>query len=117
MRSIKFTHVSLVAGLTLGIMALWAGAAPIGAIGDLMTGGWTTCTTQENVQVAATWSTCDPCNGVLLRHCYEGGFWGPCSGGMVTVVVASSAGWTPHATGGSSCYGGDGCDVDDGACY
>jgi hypothetical protein len=120
MRSIKCAHVSLIAGLALGMVALWAGATPIGAVGDLTMGGWTDCLTQEDVRVAATYWDCDPCDGTVLRYCYEGAPFGapPCSGGMVTVVVAASAGATPHATGRASCYGNEWCTyIYNGDCY
>lgn len=39
MKARKFSQVPLLIGLLIGVLALWGGAAPVGATGDLVTGG------------------------------------------------------------------------------
>ena len=118
MKSMKLPHVALVLSLVLGMTALWAGAMPVGASGDLVTGGWVACFLQsEWLQIAATSSPCDPCRGTLVRYCYEGGY-PACSGGAITVVIAGGPGATPHSNGGGSCSGSVWCNATyDGTCY
>jgi hypothetical protein len=103
MKWMKFSHVSLVIGLVLGMMALWAEATPIGVSGDLVTGGWTGCY-KSGIYIAATSSSCDPCQGVIISHCYEYDQY--CLGNTLTVVkVTGGAGYTPHSAGSSRSSG------------
>jgi hypothetical protein len=121
MKSNKLSQLLFIVGLVVGLLSFWAGAAPFGAGGDLVTGGWTTCTVQGSNMVAATQGDCDPCNGTVVRYCFEGiPTWGvTCSAyGTITVVVGSAYGYTPHAVGSGSCSGSYPCwDVHDGDCY
>ena len=108
MKSMRFSHVSLMAGLILGLTALWVGASPIGVAGDLVSGGWSTCTDQYGNTVAATlgnW-TCPPCQGVLTRYCYEYNG-GNCTGGSITVAITTTGqpGLTVHSAGYIPCSG------------
>ncbi len=118
MKSGKFSQILLIVGLVVGLTALWAAAAPVGAGGDLITGGWVRCTA-DGVSVASTQSKCDPCSGTLLRWCSEGDGWDICSGGQIVVVQYATAGYTPHPSGGIPvCSGGTTCaSVYAGACY
>lgn len=119
MNSKKLSHVSLIAGLVLGVTALWAAASPLGASGDLATGGWVGCSAYDNGwhTVAGTSGDCDPCQGTLSRYCFEYA-WGTCTGGSITVVMAiyGQPGATPHSAGYIPC-GGDCTSIYEGDCY
>lgn len=118
MKARKFSQVTLLIGLLVGALTLWVGTAPAGVTGDLITGGWETCWVPgDSAHVAASYWDCDPCDGTAVRECREGGS-PPCSGGYITIVMAASAGATPHSAGGGDCYGIDlECGADDGDCY
>jgi hypothetical protein len=90
----------LLIGLTLGLLGMWASASPLGATGDLVTGGWVAC----SVDGEATWfaaSTawmCDDgdcstgkCSSQWSSTCSQ---WagGVCSGGSITVISCDSLG-------------------------
>ena len=40
MKKSNISQIAVLCGLALGVMALWAGAAPIGVNGDQVIGGW-----------------------------------------------------------------------------
>jgi hypothetical protein len=106
MKSTKLSQVSLVVGLVLAVTALWAGARPIGISGDLVTGGWTTCSDPDiYASLACTSSGSGPCQGTLIRYCYEGP--GSCSGGQIQVAIdqPGQPGATMHAGGSQPCSG------------
>ncbi len=115
MMSMKLSHVSLVVGLVVAVMAFWTGAAPVGTSGDLVTGGWTTCWDQNGNILAATSVRCDPCDGTIIGYCYEYNM--DCDGGTITVVRAAAAGHTPHATGYAPCTQGSCHGISSGTCY
>jgi hypothetical protein len=116
MKSMKLSHMSLAVGLLIGLLALWVGATPVGAGGDLVTGGWTMCWVNHNGQwyiVGATATPCDPCRGTSYAYCsgYPG-----CVGGGITVVLSGSPGHTPHPAGLTTCTGS--CQgMYEGTCY
>jgi hypothetical protein len=104
MKSVKLSHVSLVVGLVLALTALWVGARPIGIGGDLVTGGWQTCSDpQTGDSFACTNGGGGPCQGTLTRYCYEYG--GDCTGGTIQVAIdiPGQPGETMHAGGSRPC--------------
>lgn len=40
MKSGKFSHMAMMIGLLLGVVAVWASATPVAGDGDRVVGGW-----------------------------------------------------------------------------
>ena len=106
MKSRRFLSVPFVIGLSVGLLALYAAASPIGTAGDLVTGGWTWCyTADEGVPIGMDWvpssRDCGPCSGTYTRNCSEG--WGSpsgnCTGATIVIAVYNAGGATAHPTG------------------
>ncbi len=115
MKTRTFSVVPLLVGLVVGLLALWVSAAPVGATGDLVTGGWVTCYDENYDKVFATSSDCDPCSGTTTGYCDDNA---TCIGGSVSVVVAAPSGATPHAALRTPCWGNDRClEMHNGSCY
>jgi hypothetical protein len=120
MRTRMFSPLLLVVGVTLGLMAMWTVASPVGTTGDLITGGWITCTWDAK-RYACGSTSCDSeyCQSSALQSC-ELYAYGDCSGGYITVASCGSGGSTFYAYGGtlSPCYGlGCGNIVRHATCY
>lgn len=118
MKSMKLSHISLVVGFAVAVMALWAGATPLGVGGDLVVGGWYACldgSTGNSVATTGNW-TCGPCQGTTVRYCTEYGY--GCTGGSITVaVVSGGAGYTIHQGGSPPCSGDYCRSIYQGSCY
>jgi hypothetical protein len=104
MKKSSISQVTVICGLVFGVMALWAGAAPIGINGDQIIGGWFTYSTGNGDIGCNGSSDCDPCSGLSFVYCSGG----PqdemypfyyCYGGSFYAAQAG-AGATPHAVGG-----------------
>lgn len=92
MRTRMFSPFLLLVGLTLGLLAMWASASPLGATGDLVTGGWVACTIDSEDTWFAT-----PSEWHCENHCYSercsndysstcSGYDEECTGGSITVI-------------------------------
>jgi hypothetical protein len=107
----------LLISLTAGLLAMWAVASPVGATGDLVTGGWTKCV--WGYYYACSSKTCDTetCTGSWLVSCSACED-GACTGGYITMATCTAGGsWFAYPGGASSCYG-TGCnEVHDATCY
>ncbi len=122
MKTRMCSSFSVLVGLTLGLMAVYLGASPVGTAGDLVTGGFTVCSIEQNPWVACTNAvgSCTYCDGDYNTSCsnWEGGE--VCSGGPITVVSCSSAGdatGTSHKVG-TACTGLGVCAfLRNGSCY
>ncbi len=116
MRTRTFSVGPLLVGLVVGLFSLWVSAAPVGATGDLVTGGLSICSDQYDDMMLTTADDgdCDPCSGTTTGYCSDNG----CSGGSVSVVVAALAGATPHASSRKPCWGNPTClNIHNGSCY
>ncbi len=112
MRTRMFSPFLLLAGLIVGLLAMWAGASPLGTTGDLITGGWVECGFGGASPYWATpnGESCDQCgdrkcSGSYSSTCssYDGP--GYCSGGSITVVICASGGdQTISFSGMVACY-------------
>jgi hypothetical protein len=109
MKKSSISQIAILCGLALGVMALWASAAPIGVSGDQIIGGWYSYWT-GNGWIGCIGTDCDPCSGITSRYCSEGpqdsGGWA-CSGGSFYAAIAAGSGSTPHAVGGVGVCDGD----------
>jgi hypothetical protein len=113
MRIRMFSPFLLLIGLTLGLLAMWASASPLGATGDLVTGGWTAC----SVWMGEEWSpyfgvpsngNCDQCgankcDGTSSTNCSNYGGAGSCWGGTITIITCNSQGERTRAGGATAC--------------
>jgi len=128
MRTRMSSPVLLLIGLALGLLAMWAAASPVGATGDLVTGGWEAC----SIDGGSTWFACpslwhcnNPCKTGKCSIDYSVSCssidYGSCSGGSVTLISCDSSGpGTISDSGMVACYctdpGGD-FQVVSGTCY
>jgi hypothetical protein len=114
-----FSPVLLLLGLTLGLMAMWAVASPVGATGDLITGGWTTCWVGSE-RFACDSSACstETCRGEGLDPCEDFSGEHACYGGYINVASCSGIG-TPYAypVGTQPCVGQTCLTVHSATCY
>jgi hypothetical protein len=110
MKTTRCSQTAVLIGLAVGLCALWAGGAPVGLYGDLLTGSWidhrfpgdqggyvicTTSTCYNHMDALTSWLAC---NGGPIGSgftCYGGSFIG----------AAFGAGMTVHDTG----WGSAGC--------
>jgi hypothetical protein len=108
MKTARLSPSLLLVGLGLGLLALWAGAAPAGIAGDVITGGkwheqsvyWFACAGKREAP------DCMRCTGEHIEYC-NSYYLGPCSGGPISVVDGSYMGSIPYG------YGTDGiCEGD-----
>jgi hypothetical protein len=101
----KWSQVTLLIGLALGFVAIWAGAAPVGLTGDLVTGSWESLwCPHEWFYVGCTGDYCEPgMNGRgTTLYCYQGPIPGyTCYGGAFVGAVHQGDGYTTHADGDS----------------
>jgi len=106
----------LVAGLVLGLLAMWFAAAPVGASGELVTGGWNWCYVSGDA-VACSGGECSKCMGVSVESC-SSSIYG-CWGGSISVVSCwSNSPLTTHGTGTAGCIGDWPCEIiQNGDCY
>lgn len=98
----------LLIGLIVGLLAMWAVASPVGATGDLITGGWTTCyyTSGPFACSSSSCSTGQTCTGTELKSCSTWEGLGTCSGGYIAVATCTAGGtWLPYPGAPSSCSG------------
>jgi len=126
MRLPRFSQVGLIVGMTLGLLALWAGASPVLGPGDSVIGGgpephpvWYRAWDYDHYNVGATWQT----NGehtyngwTISRYCADAVNWSGqpmhCTGGSIS--VASGPGTeTMHWGSEASCSVGE---YSDGEC-
>ena len=112
----KFSQATLLVGLALGLMALWAGATPLAGIGDGGVGGeeWYPCYAYFGIQIGTAdlfW------NGMNCRYCYGthsepcSDFYDtspePCRGGSISVADCgdeTAAGTTYAEEGPAPCW-------------
>lgn len=99
----------LLVGLTLGLLAMWASASPLGATGDLVTGGWTACSSGGSnwFGVPSDWhctTHCQSgkCSNDYLDSCSNYAY-GNCSAGPITIVSCYSPGPGTWAIGAKAC--------------
>ncbi len=85
MKTRTFSPLLLLVSLALGLTAMWVVASPVGATGDLVTGGWTHC------GYACTGMSWDPCVTTTVESCsaYEHG---DCGSGYISVATCAPSG-------------------------
>ena len=104
MRTRMFSPLLLVAGLILGLLAMWAGASPVGATGDLVTGGWDHCwftATGDWGGASPCLGSCPECGGDFPASCGAGN----CGGGTIMIISCSSGAQGRVAGGATPCSG------------
>ena len=101
MKSSSISQIAVLCGLALGVMALWAGAAPIGIDGEQIIGGWYGYIAEGGELIGCSNSSdCDPCSGITYVYCSDGPEeknWRCHGGGFYAAVAGTGA--TPHGTG------------------
>lgn len=103
MKTSRISQVSILFGLAVGLMALWAGAVPIGVSGDLVTGGWYSVY-QDGYRFACdTSGGCVYCDGGHYDYCSDYTPSGFCTGGLVW-VAESGGSQTAYSGGSTNCY-------------
>ncbi len=119
MRTKMFSPFLLLVGLVLGLLAMWAGASPLGVTGDLVTGGtaeaWIGCGVDPvyyGVPYALGCGECwsNKCSGTSTTTCGSFAGAGACYGGSITIVTCDEEGSGTRAGGATacSCLDGDG---------
>jgi hypothetical protein len=124
MKAGMFSPLLLLVSLTLGLVAMWAVASPVGATGDLRVGGtWYGCGDRNDgriLQFACTSSggTCGNCSGTQLQSCSNFGS-GYCTDGYIRVALCSPGGsYLPYGGTVEPCGGGGICDgIKTATCY
>lgn len=114
MKSRKLSHVSLVIGLVLGMVAVWASATPtVGAAIGTVGGYWYDFYIDGVYVAASDYTECGVCAGTFAGSCTDYGM-SPtgqllgCSGGYASVAYCVEPGYpgsaTTHANGLSPCW-------------
>ena len=108
MRSVKLSQLALIVGITVGVMALWAGSAPVLGARSSVIGGWSFKTIDTGVWIGCDSGSCSMCAGTLGRECEDGP---DCYGGSITVASPSYRpnDPEPYAAGVAGCSGGLQC--------
>jgi hypothetical protein len=103
MKVAKFSCVSLVAGLVIGVTALWAAAAPASGGGSGIFGGWFVWQVGQKFIGCQSYQACYYCRGTTYSSCelgtYPTGENLGCNGGpLITILTEGSWGGTPMAS-------------------
>jgi hypothetical protein len=107
MKSMRLSQVWLSVGVTMGLVALYAGGAPMFGSGEAIIGGWYTFYPGDGTHTGCTSSSCGNCEYLTTAGCAEadGGLWG-CQGGSISIAVAAPyPAPSTRSTGVVGCYG------------
>lgn len=112
MKVMRFSQVSLLVGLALGVAVLWTGAAPVATGADSLIGGWypsTDCPRCTGTDASSSESNC-PSGYTYPGYPPEGEYLG-CSGGDLTICLVGGTGSKccgPDLSGGPICNDNNG---------
>ena len=84
MKTSNLSRITLLCGLALGIMVLWAGASPIAEGADLLIGGW------------SPYSGCKCCDTTEWDDCYNGP-WYCAHESFEILILGTSGGGEPES--------------------
>ena len=92
MKILSFSRISFVVGLALGIMVLYAGAAPMATSADLLIGGWYPSSANECCTGTDAIGDDSNCPSGFTWPGVPPGDWLGCAGGDLTICTVGGTG-------------------------